>query len=91
MNWVWDRYHLPIIITENGCPCPGESQMKSDQAVNDTFRIRYFGLYLDAISRAIHEDGVVVQGYCAWSLMDNFGTYLISFMILLSFSPTNWF
>ncbi|KAJ5875473.1 uncharacterized protein N7473_012820 [Penicillium subrubescens] len=72
MNWVWDRYHLPIIITENGCPCPGESQMTLNEAVNDTFRIRYFGLYLDAISRAIHEDGVVVQGYCAWSLMDNF-------------------
>lgn len=75
LNWIWDRYHLPIIITENGCPCPGESQLTLEQAVNDTFRIRYFGLYLDAISRAIYEDGVIVQGYCAWSLMDNFGTF----------------
>ncbi|KAJ6097923.1 hypothetical protein N7499_002297 [Penicillium canescens] len=72
LNWVWDRYHLPIVITENGCPCPGESQMALEEAVNDTFRIRYFGLYLDAISRAIYEDGIIVQGYCAWSLMDNF-------------------
>lgn len=75
MNWVWDRYRLPIIITENGCPCPGESQMTLDQAVNDAFRIRYFGLYLDAISRAIYEDGIDVQGYCVWSLMDNFGMH----------------
>ncbi|KAJ5655352.1 hypothetical protein N7507_007302 [Penicillium longicatenatum] len=72
MNWAWDRYHLPIIITENGCPCPGESQMILEQAVNDTFRVRYFGLYLDAISQAIYKDGIPVRGYCAWSLMDNF-------------------
>ncbi|CAG7927536.1 unnamed protein product [Penicillium olsonii] len=72
LNWVWDRYRLPIVITENGCPCPGESNMGLEQAINDDFRVRYFGLYLDAISRAIYEDGVPVQGYCAWSLMDNF-------------------
>ncbi|PMD28819.1 glycoside hydrolase family 1 protein [Hyaloscypha variabilis F] len=72
LNWVWDRYHLPIIITENGCVCPGESQMTLEQAVDDKFRIRYFGLYLDAISRAIYEDGVQVKGYYVWSLMDNY-------------------
>ncbi|OOQ87653.1 Beta-glucosidase 1B [Penicillium brasilianum] len=72
LNWVWIRYRLPIIITENGCPCPGESQMTLDQAVDDQFRIRYFGLYLDAISRAIYDDGIKIEGYYAWSLMDNF-------------------
>lgn len=74
LNWVWNRYQLPIIVTENGCPCPGESQMTLEQAVDDKFRSRYIGLYLDAISRAIYEDGVPVQGYYVWSLMDNFGT-----------------
>ncbi|KAH8598752.1 glycoside hydrolase superfamily [Bisporella sp. PMI_857] len=72
LKWVWDRYHLPIVVTENGCVCPGESQMTVEQAVDDKFRTRYFGLYLDAISRAIYEDGVQVDGYYAWSLMDNF-------------------
>ncbi|KAH8903862.1 glycoside hydrolase [Coniochaeta sp. PMI_546] len=72
LNWVWARYHLPIIVTENGCPCPGESEMPVEQAVDDKFRINYLGLYLDAISRAIYEDGVPVQGYYVWSLMDNF-------------------
>ncbi|KAJ4311250.1 hypothetical protein N0V94_008041 [Neodidymelliopsis sp. IMI 364377] len=70
MNWVWKRYNLPIIVTENGCPCVGEEDVTV--AVNDTFRQRYFGLYLDAISRAIYEDGVQVAGYYAWSLMDNY-------------------
>ncbi|KAJ8110242.1 hypothetical protein OPT61_g6865 [Boeremia exigua] len=70
LNWVWKRYSLPIIITENGCPCVGEEDVHV--AVKDTFRQDYFGLYLDAISRAIYEDGVQVEGYYAWSLMDNF-------------------
>lgn len=76
LNWVWDRYQLPVIITENGCPCPGEDDVSI--AVEDGFRQRYFGLYLDAISRAIYEDGVRVEGYYAWTLMDNFGKFLPS-------------
>lgn len=71
LNWVWKRYQLPIIITENGCPCPGETDV--NVAIDDKFRQLYFGTYLDAISRAIYQDGVKVTGYYAWSLMDNFG------------------
>ncbi|KAL2803030.1 glycoside hydrolase [Aspergillus granulosus] len=70
LNWVWSRYHLPILVTENGCPCPGEEDV--NVAVDDEFRQQYLGLYLDSISRAIFEDGVKVVGYYAWSLMDNF-------------------
>ncbi|KAL6712620.1 hypothetical protein ACN47E_000497 [Coniothyrium glycines] len=70
LNWVWKRYKLPVIITENGCPCIGEKDVSV--AIDDTFRQRYFGLYLDAISRAISQDGVEVEGYYAWSLMDNY-------------------
>lgn len=47
--------------------------MSLEQVVDDQFRVRYFGLYIDAISQAINEDGVKVAGYYAWSLMDNFG------------------
>lgn len=53
LNWIWNRYNVPIIVTENGCVCPDEDNMKVEEAVNDTFRSRYFGLYLDSISRAI--------------------------------------
>ncbi|KAF2012972.1 glycoside hydrolase family 1 protein [Aaosphaeria arxii CBS 175.79] len=70
LRWVWNRYHLPIIVTENGCPCPEDSV---EAAVDDTFRQRYLGLYIDAISRSIYEDGVQVTGYYVWTLMDNFG------------------
>ncbi|KAH7355899.1 glycoside hydrolase superfamily [Pyrenochaeta sp. MPI-SDFR-AT-0127] len=70
LNWVWKRYRLPITVSENGCPCVGEENVQT--AVHDDFRQRYFGLYLDAISRAIYEDGVDVESYYAWSLMDNY-------------------
>lgn len=70
LRWVWKRYQLPIVITENGCPCVGEEDVQV--AINDAFRQRYFGLYLDAISRAIYQDGIDIRGYYAWSLMDNY-------------------
>ncbi|KAJ5673898.1 glycoside hydrolase superfamily [Penicillium macrosclerotiorum] len=72
LAWIWERYHVPILITENGCPCPGESEMTLEQAVEDDFRVQYFATYLDAMSRAIYQDGVQVLGYYAWSFMDNF-------------------
>jgi beta-glucosidase len=74
LNWIWERYKLPIIVTENGCPCPGEANMPKEEVLQDAFRVGYMGLYLDAISRAIYEDGVIVRGYYAWSFMDNYGT-----------------
>lgn len=70
MKWVWDRYQRPIVVTENGCPCPEDG---IEVAIDDKFRCRYLGLYLDAISRSIYEDGVKVEGYYVWTLMDNFG------------------
>lgn len=62
-----------IIITESGCPCPGESERDFAQSIEDDFRVKHFELYLDAISKAINNDGVPVGGYFAWSFMDNFG------------------
>lgn len=80
LNWVWNRYHIPIIVTENGCPCPEETDVQI--AVNDTLRQRYLGLYLDAISRAIYEDNIPIQGYYVWTLMDNFGKWQIPEFLL---------
>jgi beta-glucosidase len=73
---VYRLYGKPIYITENGCPCPGEDKMTRDESVEDPYRIRYFDSHLDAICKAINEDGAVVQGYFAWSLLDNLGEFL---------------
>lgn len=79
LNWVWKRYGCKIIVTENGCPCPGEHEMGVADSVQDDFRVRYIELYIDAISKAINDDGVDVGGYFAWSLMDNFGKFSICY------------
>ncbi|CAG9981397.1 unnamed protein product [Clonostachys byssicola] len=68
---VYRLYGKPIYITENGCPCPGEDKMTREEAINDPYRIRYFEKHLDSISKSINEDGSVISGYFAWSLLDN--------------------
>ena len=40
-------------------------------AVNDLDRLSYYNTHLNAVHNAI-EQGVVIHGYFAWSLMDNF-------------------
>ncbi|KAL1986760.1 hypothetical protein VTN96DRAFT_5625 [Rasamsonia emersonii] len=68
---IYRLYQKPIYVTENGCPCPGEDKMTRDEAVRDTYRIKYFETHLDAIAQAINQDAAVVKGYFAWSLLDN--------------------
>ena len=63
------RYTLPpIYITENGAAMA--DVIKNGQ-VNDQDRVEYYQDHLNAVNDAI-EHGVNVQGYFAWSLMDNF-------------------
>lgn len=69
---VHSLYKKPIYITENGCPCPGEDKMTREESINDPFRIQYFKDHLDAIGKS-RQDGSIINGYFAWSLMDNLG------------------
>ncbi|MBU1308301.1 MAG: beta-glucosidase [Gammaproteobacteria bacterium] len=63
------RYPLPpLYITENGAAMPDQLQ---DGAVQDTRRLAYFQQHLQATEDAINA-GVQIEGYFAWSLMDNF-------------------
>lgn len=68
-RFYYERYHLPILITENGTSMP--DWIGCDGTVNDGARIDFITRYLRALHRA-HTDGVPVLGYCYWSLMDNF-------------------
>lgn len=64
-----EKYQLPpIYITENGAAM--DDKLVDDQ-VTDTDRIEYFQAHLNAVNDAI-EQGVKIDGYFAWSLMDNF-------------------
>jgi beta-glucosidase len=64
-----ERYALPIWITENGGAF--EDAISPNGEVDDRDRIDYLRSHLEVLSATIDE-GVDVQGYIAWSLVDNF-------------------
>lgn len=67
LNEYWQRYHLPLIVTENGLGTP--DILTEDGKVHDEYRIDYLRSHIEACALAI-EDGVEMIGYCPWSFMD---------------------
>ena len=57
---LWDKYQLPIMITENGI-ADGE----------DLLRQQWLTKTITAMQNAMHQD-VKLLGYLHWSLLDNF-------------------
>lgn len=68
-KFLYDRYKLPIVITENGLSCADHRSL--DGRVHDPTRIDFLQRYLLQLHRALSE-GVPIQGYFQWSLLDNF-------------------
>jgi beta-glucosidase len=73
MYWGPRHYHqrfgLPIVITENGMS--SSDWISLDGKVHDAGRVDYLRRCLLELSRAV-KDGVPVEGYYHWSLLDNF-------------------
>lgn len=66
---VWRRYRPPVLyVTENGCASP--DAVDPEGRVLDLFRREYLRQHLGETLRA-REAGAPVQGYFAWSFMDN--------------------
>ncbi len=78
LNWAWNRYKLPIYVTENGISIPNENNIAFPEVLNDTFRIHYYEGYLNAMLDAVTIDGVQVLGYMAWSLLEYISLFLSS-------------
>ena len=68
-KFAWERYRLPVLFTENGFS--NIDFIMIDGKVHDTQRIDYIHRYLLSLHRAI-EEGIPVEGYLYWSIMDNF-------------------
>jgi beta-glucosidase len=68
-RFYYERYKLPIVITENGTSVP--DWIALDSKVHDPQRIDFMQRYLRELARA-RTGGADVRGYFAWSLMDNF-------------------
>lgn len=63
---VWNKYHLPIYITENGI---GLYEDISVSQVEDDDRIEFMDMHIAAVLKA-KEVGCDVRGYYAWSPFD---------------------
>lgn len=69
INALYNRYHLPILITENGQSC--NDRIFLDSKVHDPDRIDFLQRYLSELELA-GEDGTKLLGYFHWSFLDNF-------------------
>ncbi|MEU6023031.1 GH1 family beta-glucosidase [Micromonospora sp. NPDC047134] len=60
---------IPLTVTENGLPTP--DVLAADGTVEDTGRVTFLRDHLAAAHRAI-TDGVPLESFHVWSLLDNF-------------------
>ncbi|MCF0114524.1 MAG: glycoside hydrolase family 1 protein [Erysipelotrichaceae bacterium] len=67
LNELYERYHLPILISENGIGMIEE--LDENKTVMDDYRIEYISDHLKAILEAM-DDGVEVFGYTYWGPFD---------------------
>ncbi len=68
-RFLFERYNLPIVITENGMSNP--DWIALDGQCHDPQRIDFTRRHLVELLRAIR-DGVDIRGYFHWSILDNF-------------------
>ncbi len=68
-KFLYERYHLPIYITENGMSC--HDIVSEDGRVHDSNRIDFLDKYLGALQKAADEQ-VDIRGYFLWTFLDNF-------------------
>ncbi len=69
---------IPLYVTENGCDVPGATGKNTsipedrEWLLDDSYRIDYYSRYLTALFEGRSRFGYNLQGYYAWSLLDNF-------------------
>ncbi|MDO4649466.1 MAG: family 1 glycosylhydrolase [Eubacteriales bacterium] len=68
-KFMYERYQLPILITENGMANCDWKMM--DGTVHDPQRTDFIHRYLCELKKAVDE-GIPVIGYTYWSFMDNY-------------------
>ncbi len=68
-RFCYERYGLPIYITENGMAC--HDAVSLDGKVHDPNRQDFLDRYISALQQAADE-GVDIRGYFLWTFLDNF-------------------
>jgi hypothetical protein len=67
LNVLYDRYHLPLYIVENGVGL--DENLDENGTIEDDFRIHYITEHVKNVDLAI-EDGVDCRGYLYWGPID---------------------
>lgn len=67
LNVLWDRYHKPLFIVENGLGA--KDKIEADGSINDDYRISYLNDHLVQAREAI-ADGVELMGFTSWGPID---------------------
>ncbi len=69
---VYERYGLPVIITENGIGA--RDVLEDGDIINDDYRIDFYRQHIEQMKLAI-ADGVKLFGYCPWAAIDVVSTH----------------
>lgn len=69
IRFLYERYKLPIVITENGLAC--NDIVSLDNKVHDLDRIDFLTRYINCLCNA-YNSGVPIAGYFHWSFLDNY-------------------
>lgn len=64
---MWDRYHKPLMIVENGLGAI--DKVEEDGSIHDEYRIDYMRNHIKAMKNAI-DNGVDLIGYTPWGCID---------------------
>ena len=68
LNELWDRYHKPLWIVENGLGAI--DTVEEDGSIHDPYRIDYMKQHIIEMKKAVDEDGVDLMGYMPWGCID---------------------
>lgn len=68
LNWLYERYGLPLFIVENGFGA--YDKVEEDGSIHDTYRIDYLKSHIQAMKKCVEMDGVDLMGYTPWGCID---------------------
>ncbi|MDR2938955.1 MAG: 6-phospho-beta-glucosidase [Clostridiales bacterium] len=68
LNWMYDRYMLPLFIVENGMGA--YDTVQADGEIHDQYRIDYLKAHIQQVELCAEIDGVDIIGYTPWGCID---------------------
>ncbi|OIL68691.1 6-phospho-beta-glucosidase [Oenococcus oeni] len=68
MNWLNDKYGLPLFIVENGLGAVDE--INHNHQIHDDYRINYLKDHIEQMEIVVADDGIDLIGYTPWGFID---------------------